>query len=207
LPEVFEIVVVAHGLGIHGEAEVPRQFGNVVELQTIPGVRCEVVFGQIVHIERAVLALRQIARLTREIDAAPAVVHRFEREVERGSDVPVVGNRKLHAAAGGVAEAREEKAALALVAQREGQPGQIEQGHALEIHARRTPGADALLGVERDAPGTNLPCFVIFRAGREFHVIELDDAGWRHMHGARLAARRALAQLELGGGEIGAPAC
>jgi hypothetical protein len=101
-------------------------------------------------------------------------------------------------------ERREEEAALALGAQGEGHPRQIQDRHAFEIHTRGLARANARARIQRDALCAQLPRGVVARAGGEAHVVELDEAFGRHLHRFGRAARGPLAQLEPGIAERGA---
>src|SRR5205807_4006350 len=111
------------------------------------------------------------------------------------------------AAARCIADAGEQKAALALGAERKRHPRQIDQRHAFEIDARGAPGAQLGTRVERDAVGAQAPGLVARRTGREADALQADDTVRRQAHDVGGAARGALAQLELRGLEIRSLGC
>src|SRR5690606_20842 len=93
----------------------------------------------------------------------------------------------------------EEESALALRAERKRQPGQIHDGHALEVDTCAAPAAQVRTRIESDRVGAQLPGLVVDGAGGETHVLETDDASGRELHAFRRASRTALAQRKPGG--------
>ncbi len=142
------------------------------------------------------LVLREVTEVAADVWSAAAVLGRLESEIGVRCDVPVVGNRDLRAAGGALAEHREEKPALADVAERKRHPGQVQDGYALEVDARIATGAHLLLRVERDLRGAQHPGLIVHRAGREGDVLQAHQSLRAELHFAGGAARRALHQGE-----------
>ena len=194
--EVLEILGVADVLAIQRQPQTVGQVGHVEELHVAAARMVYGIVRQIVPGELAVLVLREVTEVAADVRPAAAVLRRLESEIGVRGDVPVVGNRDLRAAGGAVAEHREEKAALADIAERKRHPGQVQDGHTLEVDARVAARAHLLLGVERDPSGAQHPGLVVHGTGREGDMLEAHQALRAELHFPGGAARRALHQAE-----------
>ena len=195
--EILEILPVAHVRRADVQAPVPGEVGELGELHAAAARAVLPVVGQVVPVELAALVLGHLAEVAAEVDARLAVEDRLEGEVGVRCDVPVVGDRQLHAIGGGVADARKQEAALALVGERKAQPRQVHERHSHEVDARVAAAADLVLGVERNIAGLDVPTIIVQRAGSEHHALEVDLPGGRERQLLGGTARRALAQGEL----------
>jgi hypothetical protein len=156
------------------------------------------VVVQVLAVHGAAAARRQVAELAVEAQPARGEVARRERGVVVRRDVPVPGHGDLRAGLAAAADGREEQPGLALVPDREGDPGRVEDGHAEEVEAHVASGADAALLVDRDPAGAQRPVVVAGRARGVAHDLEVEDAAVAQLHAARGPAHLALEQLELG---------
>ena len=99
----------------------------------------------------------QVAELAVDRRSALRAADDGDGGVAIGRDVPVVGNRRLEAAAAVEAEARRQEAGAALVVERKAQHRRGEDRHAVEAQHRVAGDAGAGLVVGLDAPGLQDP--------------------------------------------------
>ncbi len=203
LGEVLEVLAVAQVRGVDRELEVAGQLGRVLEPDTAAGVAVDAIVRQVVPAQLAVLVLRHPTQIAADIHAPARVDVRLEGEVGVGRYVPVERDGELGAAARALPQARKQKAALALVAQRKGHPGEVHDRHVAQVDARVVTGTHACAGVERDVGCAQLPGLIGCRARSEPHTLEVDDALGCELHRVGRTACRALSQLELGILELG----
>src|SRR5690606_9769046 len=112
---------------------------------------------------------QQIAEFGTEHVSALADDAGHQRQVVVGRQVEVVGQLEVDAAVVGPADGGQKEARLAPVVDGELAPRYVEQGHAEEVEGGTAGGADALLLVDVDAAGSQLPVRVIDVAGGKAH--------------------------------------
>ncbi len=110
LREVLEVVSVTDVGGVDAKTPVAGQLGDVIQREARAVAISEIIVGQIVEGEAAVLAVGQVAELPAQIDAALAVIDRLGGEVEIGTNVPVVRQLELETVSRRGAEVREQEA-------------------------------------------------------------------------------------------------
>ena len=151
------------------------------------------------------MAFGEVAIAPAEIDAASSVEHRIEGEIVVGGKIEVVGHSEFDTAARTEPDTREEESALALVADRERDPRQVEDRHAHELDRGIAAGAIASGHVEIDAAGAYPPVRVRGGAGAEPDLLQPDVAVCIDLEALRRPAGGSLGQLEGRVLECGAP--
>ena len=123
------------------------------------------VAGQILGVDNAAARGAQIAVFAAHHDAALAQKSRRESGVHLGRDIPVIGRAEFKAVAPGVAIARREEAALALIAQGKGEIRRIKDRDRLEAHHHMAGAAPVFAVIQINAPGIEPPELGAGRAG------------------------------------------
>ena len=139
----------------------------------------------------------QVAELAAQLGAALAHRARDEGRVHVRCDVPVIGDRGLEAAIGVGAQRRRKEAGLALVVEREREPGRIEDGHVLEVNRGILALADLAVVVELELAGAGIPAVVAGHAGGVGGVAQADLVFALEVDPVRFTARFSGALLAL----------
>ncbi len=200
--EVLEVPAVAHVREVGVEAEPVREVGPVHERRVPAVLARQVVAGQVVGVELAAAALRQIAEVRAGAEATTRKQEGRERQVVVRREVEVVGHAQLEAALVRVAERREQEAGLAGRPDGKRDHRRVEDRDALEVDADVATPALLRTLVDLDARSAQLPVRAAHRAGREAHAGEVQVALARHLELGGRAPRGPLRQLELGAREL-----
>ena len=112
-------------------------------------------------------------------------------------DVEVVGHRQLEAGAPGLADGGRQESRLPPVVDREGDVGEVGDGHLAKAQLRTAGRAEALGLVYTKFVGRDQPAAVPGRAGGVGQLPEERPLGVLDLHGGRLSAGRRGGQPEL----------
>ena len=169
---ILVVIVVADA--VHHQPRAPACPGICVMLEQVAVALLVgfAVVGQVVHLERAAGAPRQEAVLARQHETALAEPARRDRGVLVGRDVPVPGNADLQAGVAVVPEAGVEETALAPVVQRKREPRRVEDRDVLEAQQGAARVAHALIVLQLEFAGLQLPVGGLARAGRVIDAVQ-----------------------------------
>jgi hypothetical protein len=171
LREVFEVAGVADALGVEAQPPVTGQRGRVGHAQPVAVAVGHCVVGQEIGVEHAAAARRQVAVFGARRQAAPRIERGLECQVAVRRQVEVVGHRQLQATAARIAQLREQETALARRPGRKRDVGQVEDGNALELHARIARHAHLLVAIDAHLAGADVPVRRVGRAGGVEHLL------------------------------------
>ena len=201
LAEILEVMAVADVLRVDLHAPLGAEILDRREPLPAAILLGELVVGQEIRAQRALSRFGKQPVFGAEVDATAAEIGRGFGQILVRRDVPVPGNGKGRTAPRGAADGRVEETGLARIAQREGDPRQVQDRHALEHHFGLMADATHALGIERDAARVQLPVGGSPGAGRVADVAEFHDVGLAHRHRVRHAAAGVLQHFKLRMGE------
>ena len=163
--QILEVEVVGHVVHVGGER--PASHRAVV----LPGGQLPVLAVELAVVEQHAVAEAALAQVGQVAEfafhaAAPAVdMARCDGGVHLRVDVDIDRLGQVHTAAVAGADGGEQQAGLATLVDREGDPRQPQQRHALDAQGHVAGLAPALLPVQPDLPAAQFPAVGAGRAG------------------------------------------
>jgi hypothetical protein len=138
-----------------------------------------------------------VSELAAQLPAARRQETGGQRRVVVRGEIQVVGHFQLETVVSGMAEAREQEAALAFVAHGKGDVGRVENGHVLEAHGHVARSPFLRLGVDVERGGLQHPVLVADRAGGIAHIGQRQFAVRKNVDVRREAATVSVHELEV----------
>ena len=199
--EVRNVAVVRHAVVVDLEAELvaavfpfEAQAVAVVVILAVVGEVVEIEFPLDVREEEAELVPHHHAALRHDAGREGVVVVRRDVEVVRHREIDASG--RAHPV-GGRQEAR-----TALIADREGEPGRPENGHALKVQGRARAARALVVLVDFELVHADEPGLVVAAAGRDGDVLHRGGVAREELDVLGAAAKAAGGVLPLGVGHF-----